>query len=363
MTSRYSVVCILSSPKAPGQQALTRPYRQLPARVAAAVLILVTIACSCLGSASDDAPILVHLPTLTRTPLPTLTPTTNSTAPAATPIPKPVSTPSVPAEVASNQMHDPGEVAPTHTPTTSNDATSSNLEFVSDTVPPPASPEATATETAWPTDTPTATATPTLTPPAPPTATPLPEGWVFSGVRASDNQDQHSLLLYGNLINNTGVTQDLAFMIGKFYDAQGQGLLDRLKFVDWPVKTVPQGGRVPFELTVTSLENVSTFELDVEARPSSNAPRQDFEFSDLNPANGPDNYCVAGTLRNPGSELQDFLTIVAVLYNGQDQVINFDDYYKYYPQGLVNDQTMDFELCVDPFDQEVARYELQAWGL
>ena len=37
-------------------------------------------------------------------------------------------------------------------------------------------------------------------------------------------------------------------------------------------------------------------------------------------------YCVGGTLRNPGGELQVYLVVVVVLYDNQDRIVNFGDY-------------------------------------
>lgn len=55
--------------------------------------------------------------------------------------------------------------------------------------------------------------------------------------------------------------------------------------------------------------------------------------------------------------------VVAILYDSQDRVINFGNYHQPAPTALVGDQMMDFEICVDPLDQTVTRYELRAWGL
>lgn len=67
-------------------------------------------------------------------------------------------------------------------------------------------------------------------------------------------------------------------------------------------------------------------------------------------------------MRNPGGGLQDYLVIVAVLYDSQDKVVNFGDYYEPYPEDVVGDQTLTFETCTDSPDQDVARYELWTWG-
>lgn len=202
------------------------------------------------------------------------------------------------------------------------------------------------------------------------TPLPIPEapltlgtsGWSFVGVRIYTDQYDDSLLLYGDLINNAGASQELWYLTGTFYDAQGQVIADEgSAYGYWPVEVIPPGGHVPFELIVEGIQSAAGFDLSVEAQPSSATPRQDFEFSDLYQLDEGYGYCIGGTLRNPGSKLQDYLTVVAVLYDGQDKVISFGEYYAD-PEYVVGDQTEEFEVCVDPHDQDVARYELRAWG-
>jgi hypothetical protein len=65
-------------------------------------------------------------------------------------------------------------------------------------------------------------------------------------------------------------------------------------------------------------------------------------------------------LRSTGDSVQNYLVIVAVLYDDQDNVVNFGDYYEPY---LESDEALNFEICVGSPNQGVARYELRAWGL
>ena len=60
--------------------------------------------------------------------------------------------------------------------------------------------------------------------------------------------------------------------------------------------------------------------------------------------------------------LGDYLVVVAILYNGQGNVVNFDYYDAPYPEDITGQETMDFEICVDTLDQDAARHELRAWG-
>jgi hypothetical protein len=197
-----------------------------------------------------------------------------------------------------------------------------------------------------------------------PTVTPIPQtsGWSFSSVRVYADQEENSLQLYGNFSNNTGTSQELYYITGSIYDAQGQVIADEENTYDyWSVPVIPPGGRAPFELTVEGIQKAANFDLRVEAEPSSENPRQDFEFSDLYEDPGGDFHCVGGTIRNPGDRLQDYLLIVVVLYDNQERVIYFSDYFAD-PEYATGDKPQDFEVCVDTLGQEVARYELQAWG-
>lgn len=199
---------------------------------------------------------------------------------------------------------------------------------------------------------------------AAPTATrTTPARWSFVGTRLVIDQNQRSMIVYGDVVNNTGSSQRIIYVTGIFYDNQGRiiaGVADTEDYL--PFEFVPSGGRIPFKLTVYDTQGVSDFDLSVASQPSSATPRQDFELSNLEPSGEAGDYCVAGRLQNPGSQLLDNLVVVAVLYDAEDNVINFDRYEAPSPQDVVGDQTLDFEICVDTLDQGVARYEVQAFG-
>ena len=204
---------------------------------------------------------------------------------------------------------------------------------------------------------PTTTYTPT------PTETPQPTGWVFSNVRLTPDQAGENLLLYGDVLNSTGAVQELAYITGIFFDAPGQMIADSDRVFDyWPIDVVPPGSQVPFELMVEGIQNAANFDLMVEAEPSSETLRQDFEFLDANAWNEAGEYCVDGRLRNPGNPLVNDLVIAVILYDHQDKVVNYGEYYEPFPEDIIGDQTLDFEVCADPSNQEVARHELRAWG-
>jgi hypothetical protein len=201
-----------------------------------------------------------------------------------------------------------------------------------------------------------------------PTATPIrsgsaTSGWSFVGVQSSYDPDWESVFVYGEAINNTGSSQELFNITGTFYDAQRQvvaGQNDADGY--WPIDIIPNGGQVPFEISLWDVESVADFDLTVISEASGDTPRQDFEFLNLDASGDARDYCVVGRLRNSGGQLGDYLTVVAVLYDEGDKVINFDSSYSYSPEDVVGDQTLDFEVCVDPLGQDVDYYELRAWG-
>jgi hypothetical protein len=198
---------------------------------------------------------------------------------------------------------------------------------------------------------------------AEPTATPISTspGWAFAGVRVYTDQTQGGLLLHGKAINNTGSAQELLAINGIFYDGQGQVIADQDdSYAYWPGYVVPPGGSVPFELLVDGIGEAAKFDLSVEAEPSDESPRQDFNVSNVNQQTEDDIYCLAGELRNPGSELDDYLIIAAVLYDSQDNVLNFGDYEEFGTIG--GGDASNFEICVDRPSQDIARYEVVAWG-
>jgi hypothetical protein len=169
--------------------------------------------------------------------------------------------------------------------------------------------------------------------------------------------------VHGDIINNTDAAQQLEHISGTLYDAGGQLIADDESIADfWPIDVVPPGQRAAFRLIVEGVQSAAQFSLSVEAEPSGRPTRQDFEFLSPESWREEAEYCVAGRLRNPGGALQRNLLIVLVLYDDQDRVVNFGDYYESSPESLAGGQTLDFEVCADEFNQDIARYELRAWG-
>jgi hypothetical protein len=181
-------------------------------------------------------------------------------------------------------------------------------------------------------------------------------------VRISGDEYEEGLVVYGDLTNDTGSPQTLLLVTGTFYDAQGQVIANPDNVYDyWPVAdAVPAGGRIPFGLVVDGIREAANFTLSVQAEPTAASPRQDLQISNLNQLSEEDLYCLQGALQGPAETLQSYVVIVAVLYDAQNNIINFGDYYEPY---LESGQSLDFEICVGPPNQGVARYELRAWGL
>ena len=280
---------------------------------ATALIVLVTLAC---GSSGQTAVLTTRLPTLTSTPLPTLTPTASSNPveaavavePAASvaavvnaPNSTPVSVPTnpTPVEVGAN-------AAPTVTPSTNptvlpttvsgpeGNAEAGNLAVVEAASaagnaeniatdganPPPllepTQPAATQTvivsEHPQPTvkPTPDPTATPTPLPTHTPTATTEPVietgGWSFANLQLASSAN--GLIVRGEMVNNTGITQELDVMGGAFYDDIGQIIADDRDMVaSWSVGIVGPGERVPFEVVVNGVQGAADYELNIEAQP------------------------------------------------------------------------------------------------
>lgn len=222
------------------------------------------------------------------------------------------------------------------------------------------------TATTAPTATPTValpTETPTPAPSATPTPTATPSDWQFENVRVYTGLINNGLLLFGNLVNNTGAPQELEAIDGTFYDAASQQIAAAsIGLAYWPGYIVPPGGGVPFQLEVDNISSVGNFDLQVEARASDTAPMLDFTVSNSSPRTEGDSFCVSGRLQNPGPQLEDYLVVALVLYDDQNNVISFSDYEELDPDWIRGDESLEYELCADLLAGNVARHVVQAWG-
>lgn len=188
--------------------------------------------------------------------------------------------------------------------------------------------------------------------------------WRFINLTFSvDPFDSRHSLIYGEVVNVSGVAQEISDFTGTFYDAQGQVVAgaDRLRPY-WPLAVLPPGGQMPFELQVLEATGLARAELGVIATPRDEAPRTDFLFENVNQSVNNDFYCLRGQLRNPGSRLTEYLVIVGLLYDAQNNLVKFADQSDGPPIFAVGDRLKSFEICLAPPYPGVVRHELKAWG-
>ena len=118
---------------------------------------------------------------------------------------------------------------------------------------------------------------------------------------------------------------------------------------------------MPFELTVLGPSQADRVELQIATEPG-NAPRTDFELSNIKGMEQETDYCVTGRARNLGQPLNEYLMTVAVLYDDDDRVINWGIGYQPADNAPVGDETVIVSACAERFNNVVARYDLRAWG-
>lgn len=377
---------------APAGHKIRRPRQELLSSAMLALVILLSLACTFGGSASTSSReriVVRRLPTLT----PTARPTPIALADSVVSAPAVETPSSLPPDLSPIQSDASRAISLAQSFSTPTTAVLNDQQPVADVSPetvaqaqpagevialPPPNENSQPDPAAQPAVEPVAEVSPTtaLTTPTeeplpptatsePPTPTPLPEGWVFNGVQITPKPDGSALLVHGNLLNNTNSAQKLSKVTGIFFDEQGQVIAgtDGNLTDYWPIAAVPPAGQIPFELVVPGLQRAADYDLQVQAEPGELLLRQDFEFIDVNLTPKEEKQCVIGKVRNPGGELQSYLVIAAVLYDTQDNVINYYDHLEQSIGNLKDDTTLDFEICVDPLNQPVARFEPQAWGL
>ena len=220
-------------------------------------------------------------------------------------------------------------------------------------------------ETLTPTSTKTPAPTATVTP-TPPGSTPMavePDaGFTFEGVRIQPDQGSESLLIYGEAVNNTSAALRILGIDGTYFDAEGGAISPQEVSDYWPIESVPPGWRMPFELTLSGITLVDRVELQVITEDSDNSLRTDLAISEVEGTLHDGEYCVLGSVRNPGQPLTSHIMVVGVLYDEQDQVINWGIGYQPAPENLTGDESVVASACAEHFNHIVDRYELRAWG-
>jgi hypothetical protein len=304
------------------------------------VVIVFTLACNILGSDPQN----MAGRTGAQTPLPTLTPTTTTANPNISSQETP-SADSIGAPVANADPPGAG--------------TNSIPADPAATLPAPVTPDSEQTNTDIPgTDGAGGTYTPepTLAPVGVP-------GWTFANVHSYPDPYGDGILVYGDIVNGTGSVQELVVVTGTFFDAQGQQIAGPDDMVDyWPFDIVPVNGQLPFELTVLDIQQAADFDLIVDSRPSDQTPHLNFDTAIIEQWSEDGLYCLIGELENRGNSLNEYAVILAVLFDDQNQMLGFGEYYEPEPAEGLADFPLEFDICVDVGDQNVARYELRAWG-
>ena len=298
------------------------------------VVFVLTLACNIVGS----DPQTMAGRRVTRTPLPTLTPTVAATSAILPQETNTMDAVVMPMEdVAATSETDPIPVVATAT------------------LPSPVAANPEQTNVDAPADNPPN--------PEPTSAQAGVSGWSFANVRAYSDPYGDGLLVYGDMVNGTGSVQELVAVTGTFFDAQGQVAASADNIVDyWPFDIVPVGGQLPFELTVLDIQQAADFDLIVDSQPSDQAPHQNFNVSNVESWSDEGVYCLVGELENRGDFLNEYVVIVAVLFDNQNQMLGFGEYYEPEPEEGLTEFPLEFDICIDVGDQNVARYELRAWG-
>ena len=240
-------------------------------------------------------------------------------------------------------------------------------------------PGATATPTSsLPTATPTKTPEPeeeddrepTRYPPTPtPTSIPgdLPAGWSFSNVAGMLDAEASSLLLWGQVFNNTGADQYLLTTAARVYDEHGTLLADAYNTVEVvPVTTLVQGRKTPFELEIYLPErefdpDQLSYELYVEAMDAWYETREDLTILEHTWSATDESYEITGTLQNRGPALTSFVKVIATLYDASGKVIGLGWFGEVDPSYLAPG-VVEFTIEVENVPFEAVSYDLQALG-
>lgn len=186
--------------------------------------------------------------------------------------------------------------------------------------------------------------------------------WSFSGLQSYYSAEDEAYRVFGEVVNNTGQAQDIEYIAGQFYDTQGQVIADEDDIAAaFPVSVVSAGRSVPFDLYVDNIQSADRFELNVVATPSMAILRSDFVIVGLSAAMENTNYCIRGTLQNPGPRPQSTVTLVAVIYDLQNRVINYG--YSLRPTSAVpENSSTEFKVCVPEPNASVVSQTVTAWG-
>jgi hypothetical protein len=211
---------------------------------------------------------------------------------------------------------------------------------------------------------------PTRYPPTPtPTSIPgdLPVGWSFSNVTGTLGAGASSLLLWGQVFNNTGADQYLLTTAARVYDGQGTLLADDYNTVGVvPVTTLVQGRKAPFGLEIYLPErefdpDQLSYELYVEAMDAWYETREDLAVLEHTWTVTDGHYEITGTVQNRGPALTSFVKVIATLYDAGGKVVGLGWFSEVDPSYLAPG-VVEFTIQVENVPFEAVSYDLQALG-
>lgn len=176
-----------------------------------------------------------------------------------------------------------------------------------------------------------------------------------------------SLLLWGQVFNNTGADQYLLTTAAHVYDEHGTLLADAYNTVEVvPVTTLVQGRKTPFELEIYLPErefdpDQLSYELYVEAMDAWYETREDLTILEHTWTATDGYYEITGTVQNRGPALTSFVKVIATLYDASGKVIGLGWFGEVDPSYLAPG-VFEFTIEVKNVPFEAVSYDLQALG-
>jgi len=195
----------------------------------------------------------------------------------------------------------------------------------------------------------------------PPTPTsPTSDKWILTSLKQFTEGD-NSLIVTGEFVNNSDVTQRLSLITGDFFDETGTQIAGEEDTSDyWATDMVPPNGRLPFELTVYGINQAANFALYAQVEPISEVIFSDFQATNLEIYQELESYCIDGDV-NFGDRLQDMVTILITGHNIENEIVGFGDNYFRIPDEA--ERTATFSICIDDTEpSSISQYSIQIWG-
>jgi hypothetical protein len=165
--------------------------------------------------------------------------------------------------------------------------------------------------------------------------------------------DDGVLHILGDVRNNTGEVKEV--VVGAvLYDQSGQAL-DQVSGLT-ATEVIPPHQTSPFEVLAQPPQGFAEFEVIIEGYASQRNPRLDLEFEDVTEEFG-QAYRLRGKVVNPGGSLEEYVQVVATLYDSKDRVIALGmDLIQ--PEKLRPGDETAFDIRIDAYIGDFARYEL-----